>query len=210
MSTEQGKKIDEIRIEWNVHLVVRYHADDNSFTVEAGNESYKGNDLKELIEKGRLHMNGWSKLTWEPVIVISTEVYGELTFSYQRCYRSKHRNRPVFRKWKIGKENEREFGGYVRDDGPTADVMEGGEPGEVMSRACGDRVIPYTPARWTSIRELAKKLHAVLQDAASQLSEILQQKDLDVFLAGISGPQVPRLVFDAQAPEIEKKTVGKK
>lgn len=203
MSTEQGKKIDEIRIEWDSYLVVRYHADDLSFTVEAGDARFKGPDIKDLVEKGRVHLNGWSKLKWDHVIMVGTAVYRELAISYQRCFRSKHRNKFVYRHWRIGKENEHVFGGIGREP-ETGDVMEGGEPGEVMSSTRGERVVPYTPERWMRLRELSKKLNVAMEDAAKRLSKILKDDDLDTFLAGMAGPQSLRLVFDGKAETAEK------
>lgn len=197
MSTEQGKKFDEIRIDFQTKMFLRWHADDMSFTVEAGDAKFHGANLKDLIEQGRVHLAGWDKVKWEPVISVSTDIYSDMSLTYERCYRGKHKGKFVFRKWKMNGENEPCFG-RVGPDADTGDVMVASEPGDVMSRACG-RVLPYTPERWTRIRNLAKMLAKAVEDASAKLSEMLKQDDLDVFLENAGGGSMPKLVFDATA-----------
>lgn len=199
MSTEQGKKFDEIRIDFQTKMFLRWHADDMTFTVEAGDAKFHGPVLKDLIEQGRVHLAGWDKVKWEPVIAVSTEIYSEMVLSYERCFRGKHKGKFVFRQWKMNGQNEHSFGRIGRDP-ESGDVLGAAEPGDVMNRACG-RVIPYTPERWMRIRALAKMLAKAVEDAASKLSELLKQEDLDAFLENAGGGSMPKLVFDAAAAE---------
>lgn len=195
MSTEQGKKFDEIRIDFQTKMFLRWHADDMTFTVEAGDASFHGPNVKDLIDKGRVHLSGWDKVKWEPVISVSTDIYSDMSLTYERCFRGKHKGKFVFRQWKMNGENEHCFGRIGR--GPeTGDVMDPAEPGGVMNRACG-RVLPYTPERWIRIRTLAKMLNQAVEDAAKKLSELLQQEDLDLFLENVGGGSMPKLVFGA-------------
>jgi hypothetical protein len=199
--TEQGKKIDEIRLDWDTTLVVRYHASrhDPSFTVEAGDGSFSGHNLKLLIEQATVHVKGWSSLKWDPVIAIETEIYADIELRYSRFFRSKHKGKEVFRQWKVGEENESSFGSKYREERKhTGDQLDGGEPGAVMSNRGRGRVLPYTHDRWIQLRELSRKLQEAMEGAAKKLSELLEQRDIDTFLTGASGLQPLGLAFKAR------------
>lgn len=195
--TEQGKKIGEIEIRWDLKMPIRFHQDDLSFTVEAGDQSFHGFDLRALAEKGRIYLNGWTDLKWEPVISIDTEIYSEIKIGYRRFFRSKHKGQNVYRQWKFGDVNEGSFGsGWVREDEKkTADRLDGGEPGDVMNHKENGRIIPYTHDRWTQLRELSRKLHEAMDKTAQKLSEMLKQKDIDAILEGASGLKTLGLQF---------------
>lgn len=189
--TEQGKKIDEIKLDWDTKLVVRYHASryNPTFTVEAGDESFSGPNLKALIEKATVHVKGWSNLKWEPVIAINTEIYTDIEIGYSRFFRSKHKGKEVCRQWKVGDVNESSFGTRFRDEDKekTADRLDGGEPGDVMSSSDRGRILPYTHDRWTQLRELSRKLKEVMELTAKKLSDMLKREDIDAFLESSSG-----------------------
>lgn len=189
VGTDKGKKIGEIEIRWDCKMPIRFHLDDLSFTVEAGDQSFHGFDLKVLAEKGRIYLNGWSDLKWEPVIAIDTEIYSEIQIGYSRFFRSKHKGQYVYRHWKVGDVNEGNFGsGYGREDEKkTGDRLDGGEPGSVMNGRNNGRILPYTHDRWTQLRELSKKLREAMEKTAQKLSELLKGKDIDSFLEGASG-----------------------
>lgn len=197
--TEQGKKIDEIRLDWDTKLVVRYHASrtDPTFTVEAGDQSFSGHNLKLLIEQATVHVKGWSNLKWEPVISIETEIYSEIQIRYSRLFRSRHKGKDVYRHWKIGEVNEGSFGGsWVGEDkAKTADQLQNGEPGEVMNHRGSGRLLPYTHDRWTQLRELSRMIREAMEKTAEKLSEMLKQKDIDVFLENASGLKALGLQF---------------
>jgi hypothetical protein len=199
--TEQGKKIDEIRLDWDTKLVVRYHASrhDPSFTVEGADKLFTGHNLKLLIEEATVHVKGWSDLKWEPVIAVETEIYGDIELRYARFFRSKHRGKEVFRQWKVGEENESSFGSKYREEKKhTGDTLDGGTPGAVMSSRERGRILPYTHDRWTQLRELSKKIREVMEGTAKKLSELLEQKDIDSFLEKASGLKSLGLEFKAQ------------
>lgn len=187
--TEQGKKIGEIEITWDCKMPIRFHLDDLSFTVEAGDQSFHGYDLRALAEKGRVYLKGWTDLKWDPVIAIDTEIYSEIQISYSRFFQSKHKGQNVYRKWRIGEFNEGSFGSRYRDEDKekTADRLDGAEPGEVMNSRERGRILPYTHDRWTQLRELSRKLREAMDKTAEKLSEMLKHKDIDSFLEGASG-----------------------
>jgi hypothetical protein len=188
VGTDKGKKIGEIEIRWDCKMPIRFHLDDLSFTVEAGDQSFHGLDLRALAEKGRIHLNGWSELKWEPVISIDTEIYSEISISYSRFFRSKHKGQNVYRRWKFGDVNEDSFGSRYREGKiSTGDRLDGGEPGAVMGSRGDGRILPYTHDRWTQLRELSKKLREAMDKTAEKLSEMLKGKDIDSFLEGASG-----------------------
>lgn len=191
---DEGKKIDEVKLDWQTSMIVRYHSDQRDFTVVAGDESFRGDDLKLLLEKGRVHLSGWGKLTWEPVIRIDTEVYTGFSFTYRRCFMSKHKGKTVFRAWKIGKDNECEYDRY--DKQKTGHILEG-EPGEVLTSRSG-RIIPFTADRWLQIRGLSKALQDALEAAELKLSQMLKRDDIDSFLKDVS-VGTPKLTFSTLA-----------
>lgn len=201
--TEQGKKIDEIRLDWDTKLVVRYHASRHAptFTVEAGDSNFSGPNLKVLIEQATVYVNGWSALKWEPVIAIDTEIYSEISIGYRRFFRSKHKGKEVYREWKVGDANEGSLGmhRHGEDKAKTADRLDAGEPGDVMSSRGRGRIIPYTPDRWTQLRELSRKLREAMELTAKRLSEMLNSKDIDVFLENSSGLKTLGLQFKEKA-----------
>ena len=182
--TEQGKKIDEIQVgDWNSpKLVIRYHASRFSpeFTVEVGDRSFKGKNLTALIEQGRVYASGWAELKWEPVVIINTEIYSELSFEYSRCFKSRHKGADVFRQWKVGEHNEGTFGTryHNEDKAKTADTLDGGQPGDVMRSRERGRILPYTHDLWCQVRKLSQMLHQAHEKASEKLSEILTKKDL--------------------------------
>ena len=188
--TEQGKKIDDIRLDWDSHLIVRYHSSRNNptFTVEAGDESFNGTDLKRLIEQATVHIKGWSDLKWDPVIAIDTEIYSDIELRYSRFFKSRHKGKDVFRQWRIGEENESGFGSKYREEKQnTGDRLDGGEPGSVMSSRDRGRILPYTHDRWTQLRQLSKMVREAMDKTSEKLSEMLKQKDIDTFLEDASG-----------------------
>lgn len=187
---EEGKKIDEVRIDWKTSMVIRYHSDNHDFTVVAGDKSFRGEDLKALLQQGRVHLQGWDKLEWEPVISIDTEVYTGFSFSYKRCFRSKHKGRPVFRAWKIGNEDEHTYDRH--DKQKTGDVLDG-VPGSVLGSVNG-RIVPFSGDRWHQIRNLSKTLHDALEAAEQKLSKMLKSNDIDGFLKDVGGG-APRITF---------------
>lgn len=186
---EQGKKIDEIRLDWDSCLTVRYHSHPRNptFTVEGGDGSFTGTNLSLLIEQATVHVKGWSELKWEKVILLETEIYSEIKISYSRCFKAKFKGKDVFRQWRVGDENEGSLGGFRDDKNKTADRFDGAEPGEVMHRRGSGRILPYTNDRWAQIRELSKKLNEMMDKTAEKLSELLKEKDIDPFLEGSSG-----------------------
>lgn len=194
---DEGKKIDEIKIEWDSKLVVRYHADRHDFTVEAGDWSERGPDLRILIERGTVHMKGWSDLKWEPVIRINTEVYTSLSFEYSRMFRAKHKGKDVFRCWKLGEVNEGEFGSRYRDEdeNKTADRLDGGEPGRVMGSRGNGRILPYTHDLWTQLRKLSAMLSEAMDKANSKLTDMLNEKNLTPMLESVTGLQTLGISF---------------
>jgi hypothetical protein len=202
--TEQGKKIDEIRLDWDTKLVVRYHASrySPSFTVEVGDKSFTGKNLTALIEEATVYAKGWSELKWSPVILVETEIYSEIRISYSRAFRSRHKGKEVFRQWRVGEVNEGSFGsGWVKEDAAkTADRLDGGEPGEVMSHRGSGRILPYTHDRWTQLRELSRKVHEAMERTAEKLSEMLKQDDVDKFLESASGLKTLGLEWTGKAP----------
>lgn len=198
--TEQGKKIGEVEIRWDLKMPIRFHQDDLSFTVEAGDKSFHGFDLRDLAEKGKVYLNGWADLKWEPVIRISTEVYSELSFSYERMFRSKHKGQDVYRHWKVGDVNESEFGSRFRDDEhKTGDRLDGGEPGAVTNCRGDGRILPYTHDLWTQLRAFSKMLKDAMEQATGKLSEILKQKGLSQYLGTVTGLQTLGIKFKEKA-----------
>lgn len=201
--TEQGKKIDEIRLDWDTKLVVRYHSSRYSpeFTVEAGDQSFHGKNLTALIEEATIYAKGWSNLKWTPVIFIETEIYSEIKVGYSRAFKSRHKGKDVFRQWRVGAHNEGSFGqGYHDEDKEkTADRLDGGEPGEVSSRGGRGRMIDYTPDRWNQLRELSRRLRETMDKTAQKLSELLEQKDIDAVLEGTSGLKALGLPFQPKS-----------
>jgi len=197
--TEQGKKIDEVRLDWDTKLVIRYHASrtDPTFTVEAGDQSFSGHNLKLLIEQATVHANGWSNLKWEPVISVETEIYSEIQVRYSRLFRSKHKGKEVFRRWKVGEVSEGSFGNGYRDEdkAKTADQLAGGEPGEVAAHRGSGRILSYTHDRWMQLRKLSQMIHEAMEKTAEKLSELLKQKDIDSFLENSSGLKTLGLQF---------------
>lgn len=202
VGSDKGKKIDEIRADWNSPpLVIRYHASRYSpeFTVEAGDRSFKGENLRSLLEQGRVHLNGWDKLKWDPVIVVNTEVYSELSFTYGRCFKSRHKNADVFRQWKVGEHNEGTFGSRYRDEDreKTADV-ETGEPGDVMTSRERGRILPYTKELWGQFRRLSAMLKEANERASEKLSELLKKKELPAIMQTLTTLQPIGLQFSRE------------
>jgi len=188
--TEQGKKIDEIKLDWDTTLVVRYHSSRHNptFTVEAGDNSFAGTDLKNLIEQATVYIKGWSDLKWEPVIAIDTEIYSDIELRYSRFFKSRHKGKDVFRQWKVGEENESGFGSKYREEkNHTGDRLDGGAPGAVMNSRDRGRILPYTHDRWTQLRQLSKMVREAMDKTSEKLSEMLKQKDIDTFLEDASG-----------------------
>jgi hypothetical protein len=201
---EQGKKIDEIQVlDWNSpKLVIRYHSSRFApeFTVEAGDRTFKGENLKSLIEQGTVHLKGWDSLKWEPAISINTEIYSELTFEYSRCFKSRHKGADVFRHWKVGDHNEGTFGSRYRDEDKkkTADRLDG-EPGEVMTSRGRGRILPYTGDLWAQLRKLSEMLKEASEKASEKLSEMLNKKELPAILEKVTGLQPLGLQFKEKA-----------
>jgi hypothetical protein len=201
VGSDKGKKIDEIQVlDWNSpKLVVRYHSSRYAptFTVEAGDRSFKGENIRGLIEQGTVYLKGWSDLTWEPTIVVNTEIYSELTFQYSRCFKSRHKGADVFRSWKIGDYNEGTFGNRYRDEDKekTGDRLDGGEPGEVMTSRERGRILPYTPDLWTQFRRLSEMLREANEKASEKLSELLKKKELPAILQTMTSLQPLGLQF---------------
>lgn len=202
--TEQGKKIGEVEIRWDLKMPIRFHLDDLSFTIEAGDQSFHGYDLRVLAEKGRVYLNGWTDLKWEPVISIDTEIYSEIQIGYSRFFRSKHKGQNVYRHWKVGDVNEGGFGTRYRDENKaeTADRLDGGEPGDILNHRERGRIVPYTHDRWTQLRELSRKLREAMDRTAEKLSEMLKEKDIDSVLEGASGLKTLGLQFKDKAQKI--------
>jgi hypothetical protein len=202
---DQGKKIDDIplrRYEWNSPtMAVRYHADHNDFTLEAGDKKFRGDNLKTLIDEGRLYMNGWADLAWEPVIAIDTQVSDDFSFTYERLFRAKHKGSHVYRRWKVGEVVEDSFGRWKRSEKSDTAGSQDGVPGPIDKPSSGARVIPYTSARWQQLRALDKALGDAVEKATSRLSELLDTKDLDLFLSGV-GSGTPGILFDGKAQKI--------
>jgi len=201
--SEQGKKIDEISFGWGEPtLVIRYHSSrfDPEFTVEVADRSFKGTNLKSLIEQATVHAKGWSDLKWEPIIVINTEIYSELTFEYSRCFKSRHKGVDVYRQWKVGEHNEGTFGNHYRDEkSNTGDSFEG-VPGDVIrgSRERG-RILPYTHDLWSQLRKMSGMLKDANESAREKLSEMLKKKELPSILEKVTGLQPLGLQFKEKA-----------
>lgn len=205
VGSDKGKKIDEIDLDWPSKLIVRYHSNryNPEFTVEAGDKSFHGHNLKLLIEQGSVHMKGWSDLKWEPVISVDTEIYSEICLQYSRMFRSKHKGQNVYRSWKVGDVNEGSFGSRYRDEKQTtADRLDGGEPGDVMNCRERGRILPYTHDRWTQLRKLSIMLTEAMEKTAEKLSELLKQKDIDSFLESSTGLAPLGLSFREKAQKI--------
>ena len=197
--TEQGKKIDEIRLDWDTKLVVRYHASRNNpeFTVEAADTSFSGHNLKLLIEQATVHVEGWSKLKWDPIIAIETEIY-DMEIRFERLFRSKHRGKAVYRRWRVGEENETGYNGFNSEQKMrgTADSSVG-EPGGVDRQPRG-RVVPYTPERWDQLRTLRRMVNEAVETAKRKVTDILEKSSdgsLDTFLKQVSSGNVSALPF---------------
>lgn len=200
--SDQGKKIDEIKLiayEWNSPtMVVRYHADRNDFTLEAGDKKFRGDNLKTLIDEGRLYMNGWSELTWVSVIVIDTQVSDDFSFTYERLFQAKHKGSDIYRRWKVGETVEDSFGRWKRSEkSDTANSLDG-VPGPIDKPSSGARIIKYTTARWQQLRVLDKYLGDAVEKATSRLSDLLDAKDLDLFLSEV-GSGTPGILFSGKA-----------
>jgi hypothetical protein len=199
--TEQGKKIDEIALDWDSHLIVRYHSSRYAptFTVEAGNESFTGDNLKLLIEQATVYLSGWSKLKWEPIIAIRTEVYDDMRPSFERLFRSKHKGKAVYRRWRVGEDDEPEFGSYHKDKHAKTENSMDGVPGSI-DRGPGGRIVAFTPERWTQLRGLRKMLGDAMEIAQAKLSKILadtSESGFDAFLKQISNGDRAALPFNA-------------
>ncbi len=186
MANPDGKKIDEIMIDFSTRLVLRYHSGGRSFTVEAGDESFSGKNLDLLIEQGTVHLFGWSKLKWEPVICVVTEIYDDMQPSFQRLFKSKHKGKVVYRSWRVGEVNEPPIGAYSsgRKKEDTTGSMTG-EPGEVHRNAPRGRVMAFTPERWNNLKALRDFMEKAMDAARGKFGKILEdssEADLDLFL----------------------------
>jgi hypothetical protein len=203
--SEQGKKIDEIQVgDWNSpKLIVRYHSSRFSpeFTVEVADRSFKGTNLKSLIEQGRIYASGWDRLKWDPIVTINTEIYSELSFEYSRAFKSRHKNADVFRHWKVGDHNEGTFGSRYRneDEKKTADTLDGGEPGDVMRSRGRGRILPYTHDLWCQVRKLSQMLQEAHEKTSEKLTEMLKDKELPSILPTLTNLQPLGLQFKEKA-----------
>jgi hypothetical protein len=178
MSRYDGKKIDEFRFE-STMIVVRYHQYSKDFEVVAGDEKFKGENVKTLVDQAKVYLKGWSKLLWTPVIIVDTEPGRDIGISYERLFKSKHKGAAVYRRWIVDGENEGQFGRWHLSEKNSGDVLEG-EPGIIDQGPRGlYRELPYIPERWTAIRALDRGIRAAVETAEIRLSKIFADAAID-------------------------------
>lgn len=190
----KGRTVDRPVIDGR-QAVLKLHPHTYQFTLIVEGVPFEGSNPYELRRQAEMHVKGHTKVTWEPMIVIETDIFN-FEIDYWRSFKAIVNKKPVWRHWAIDGEQERTSRSHDMDR--LMDTLEG-EPGNVYPGPVrlSNRTVAYTPERWQALRKLDKAIQGFYTHAKDRLEEILTKMDLENDLVRMAD-KTPRLLLTSE------------